>query len=117
MNIEIERGKLRGRIARSLVCFFYLASVFTFGIDLTLFALCLCAKTLVCELKPVSLVAVDFDKLHYYWQIERAICFYSKQNKPQWILRDEVAPETFAMLRRKAKLNLPRQPVGLSISK
>ncbi len=49
------------------------------------------------------------------WVCELAVCVISN-NSYQWLFKDEIEPLVWAGLRRYLKMNMPRQPLGLSIS-
>ena len=60
---------------------------------------------------------VGSSELVHYWQTSFAIAYKFRGRRWQWVCVDEVSPETYAELRRFAKVNLVRQPDGLSISR
>ncbi len=59
---------------------------------------------------------LDFAQLHQAWLSPIALCLMFPA-RHIWVFRDEISRAEWAMLRRKALLACPTQPVGLSISR
>ena len=62
-------------------------------------------------------LSVSWEGVQQVWQWGPAMALGVRELPSQWVFADEIAARDFAAIARQARLRLPAQPVGFSISR
>ena len=87
------------------------------GIGLTLILATRWLRRLRAARGVPELVALSAEALKQSWLLPSVMCIELHDGTRLWLLREEMQPSTWSALRRFVRLYLPRQALGLSISR